>query len=99
MLEESLAAGLNVIVWSFIQLSPLKLTFDISCLYEAQKLISKDVVQLISIGGWNAPHLGTESASVLYNQFSALNKALAKNGFRGFDGIDWDSSPLGPLVR
>ena len=100
-LEESLSAGLNVIVWSFIQLSPLQLTFDTKCLYDAQKIISRDVVQLISIGGWNAPHLGSERAQILYDQFKLFNQNLIKDGFRGFDGLDWDlegnDNPSSPL--
>lgn len=53
-----------------------------------------DTVHLISIGGWNSPHVDTSnSPDDIYEYFHHWNTHIAarpEKGFFGFHGFDWD---------
>eukprot|EP00298_Acanthocystis_sp_HF-20_P004963 c15262_g2_i1.p1 GENE.c15262_g2_i1~~c15262_g2_i1.p1 ORF type:complete len:397 (-),score=176.53 c15262_g2_i1:30-1172(-) len=100
---QSATQGVNVIIWFSINLIRNTTTnqpeiqggpnFD--CVANvAMKLHSMNLetVHLISIGGWDAPHIDTTFSSLQW--WNALqkwnNQTVARGGFLGFDGIDWD---------
>jgi len=50
-------------------------------------------VHLMSIGGWNAPHVTTDfSVEILWNALDNWNKKYIQTdkNWYGFDGFDWD---------
>ena len=51
------------------------------------------VINLISIGGWNSIHVNVNfTAEEYYKEWIEFNKRISKqeSDFYGFDGIDWD---------
>jgi len=56
--------------------------------------LNLEVVHLISVGGWDAPHPdATNTAEVIYEALDNWNKNVVARpnlGFHGFDGFDWD---------
>ena len=93
-LTQAVKNGVNVLVWFSIQLDYNGVSGgpDISCVQNIGSKLPPEVVQLIAIGGWNVPHPHKDrSGEFYYNSFNNWNKnTVAKNGYRGFDGIDWD---------
>lgn len=97
--------GVNVIVWFSINLRTNATTHDphihlginTTCIAETAaglKSQGLETTHLISIGGWDAPHIdttrnGTEwfAAWDRWNMAEVAHPAL---GFDGFDGFDWD---------
>ena len=51
-----------------------------------------EVAHFLSVGGWDAPHVETAtSAAELHAVWRAWNRdVVARPGFAGFDGVDWD---------
>ena len=101
---ESVQNGLNVIIWFSIDMSTnkdkTKPEFTRGPDYnEVAKMIKRfkdnnyEVINLISIGGWNSPHVNTNFSSEEYfKEWIEFNKRISKPefDFYGFDGIDWD---------
>ena len=101
---EAVQNGLNVIIWFSIDMASnednTKPMFKRGPNYEdVAKMIKKfkdnnyNVVNLISIGGWNSPHVNTEFTAEEYLQeWINFNKNISNKeyDFYGFDGIDWD---------
>ena len=96
--------GVNVIIWFSVNIEKGE---DGSCvirggpdydrvaeIVKGLKEGGREVVHLMSIGGWNSPHPDTSFTSE--EMFSALDdwnrKIVARPdlGFDGFDGFDWD---------
>lgn len=97
--------GLNVIIWFSIDLSTDPHTHTPSITRgpnyeEVAAMIHKlneakysDVIHLISIGGWNSPHVSTNhTASEFLECWLNFNRNISNPalGFYGFDGFDWD---------
>ena len=101
---ESVQNGLNVIIWFSIDMSSItdktKPEFTRGPDYnEVAKMIKRfkdnnyEVINLISIGGWNSPHVNTNfTAEEYFKEWIEFNKRISKPelDFYGFDGIDWD---------
>ncbi|CAJ1936537.1 unnamed protein product [Cylindrotheca closterium] len=94
---KSIAAGVNVVVWSFMEISKEISTGEIIITENSlnfdniRQLISKldtegyqDTLHLVSFGGWNGPHLDT---SLTAKQWYEIWKNHVGDIF---DGIDWD---------
>lgn len=106
--------GLNVIIWSFITLgadangNPIVDTSDapdLDCVANVSstlKAMGLATTHMISAGGWGAPHPAvTNDPAAVYQSWKDWNENIvARNGFPGFDGIDWDmegaNSPSSP---
>ena len=101
---EGVQNGLNVIIWFSVDMaanydnsSP---TFsggpDYYCVAKMVKRFKDNnypVVNLISIGGWNSPHVNSDfTAQQYYKEWIKFNEKITseENEFYGFDGIDWD---------
>ena len=93
--------GVNVVMWFAINLDEgLSITNgpDMDCVADIVNRLNvmgyKDVVHLISIGGWNAPHPSTSSSALEtfqnWNKWNTEIIARPEKGFYGFDGFDWD---------
>jgi len=97
--------GVNVVIWFSINLisdakgNPLidDSKINSQCIAEvalALKMQNLPTTHLISIGGWNAPHIDTKfSAKQWWSLLESWNKnVIAKPmlGFHGFDGLDID---------
>lgn len=96
--------GLNVVIWFSIDMSSnddnSKPQFKRGPNYaEVSKMIKRfkdnnyQVINLISIGGWNSPHPNTNfSAEQYFEEWINFNKNISnkEDEFYGFDGIDWD---------
>ena len=97
--------GVNVVMWFAINLSvdpdtgaPMITSGpDMDCVGDIVHKITElglDTVHLISIGGWNAPHVDTSNTpDAIYEYFDYWNRNIAarpEKGFYGFDGFDWD---------
>ena len=101
---ESVQNGLNVIIWFSIDMSTnsdkTKPEFTRGPDYsEVAKMIKRfkdnnyQVINLISIGGWNSIHPNVNfTADEYFKEWIEFNKRLSKPelDFYGFDGIDWD---------
>eukprot|EP01064_Diplonema_japonicum_P018126 TRINITY_DN26817_c0_g1_i1.p1 TRINITY_DN26817_c0_g1~~TRINITY_DN26817_c0_g1_i1.p1 ORF type:complete len:376 (+),score=51.10 TRINITY_DN26817_c0_g1_i1:43-1128(+) len=92
--ETAIENGVNVIVWfamDLVKTGVVAKDLDLQCVARIAKK-HKNVVHLMSIGGWNAPHPHpSRSGSAYWTEFKQWNKALIdKYDFQGFDGIDWD---------
>ena len=88
--------GVNVVIWSFCDIAPdttsgnrrgTKIITNLN-LAEIQQFVqeetNKDLVNLVSFGGWNGPHLNPDlSASKWYEGFREHLGGI-------FDGFDWD---------
>ena len=92
--------GVNVIIWFSINLVRNPLTGlpqvqggpDLSCVAERIREIrqlhnGEQVVNLLSIGGWNSPHPDTHNTPE--DIFAELDRWNLENGSL-FDGFDWD---------
>jgi hypothetical protein len=90
--------GVNVLMWTFINLGAdsdgypeIQSGPNLECakeIIQQIKDLNLDVVHIISIGGWNAPHPDiTNTALDVFQTFDNWNNQF---GFRMFDGIDWD---------
>jgi beta-glucosidase len=101
---ESVQNGLNVIIWFSIDMSSnsdkAKPEFtrgpnyvDVAKMIKRFKDNNFSVINLISIGGWNSPHVNTQYTAEEYLQeWFEFNKRISNEeyNFYGFDGIDWD---------
>ena len=101
---EAVQNGLNVIIWFSVDMSASednkKPIFKRGPNYEdVAKMIKRfkdnnySVINLISIGGWNSPHVNTNfTAQEYFNEWINFNEKISNKecDFYGFDGIDWD---------
>ena len=101
---ESVKNGLNVIIWFALDMLPnideTKPEFKGGPNYSKVAQIIKrfkdnnyQVVNLISVGGWGAPHPNTNfTAEEYYEAWIEFNEKISNEdlGFYGFDGLDWD---------
>ena len=101
---EAVKNGLNVVIWFSINMSSnsdgTKPEFTGGPDYaEVAKMIKRfkdsnyQVINLISIGGWNSPHVNVAFTAEEYlEEWIEFNKRITKPeyDFYGFDGIDWD---------
>ena len=101
---ESVQNGLNVIIWFSIDMSSnsekTKPKFTRGPNYvEVAKMVKRfkdnnySVINLISIGGWNSPHVNVQfTAEEYFQEWKEFNKRISNDqyDFYGFDGIDWD---------
>jgi chitinase len=95
---ESIRNGVNVLMWFSIDLTwrDEKATIgrgpDLSCVAKIYKKIidlDLEVVHMITIGGWNAPHPSTDcTAKEMYQTWKDWNENITN--FPGFQGFDWD---------
>lgn len=96
--------GVNVIVWFSVNIVKGE---DGSCVIEGgpdyQKVAEiamtlkaegREVVHLMSIGGWNSPHPDTSFTSQAIfealDSWNAETVSRSELGWTGFDGFDWD---------
>ncbi len=91
--------GVNVVIWAFYHLSPgaddtsIQNTIDLDCIQHTIHTLDQkgftDTVHLVSMGGWNGPHLDPyfQTASQWYQAW----KALVGNLFHGID-IDFEGN-------
>ncbi len=100
--------GVNVLIWFAINLesyydSNLNKTIpiitngpDFNCvaskIKELKDIYNLNPINLVSIGGWNAPHPVTNiEPEIFYEYFNNWNRNIISTAdFNGFDGIDWD---------
>jgi len=96
--------GVNVIIWFAINLLTNQTSGlpyitggpDYDCVANTISYLNENnlsAVNLISIGGWDAPHPDTKNnGSAYYNAWVQWNleKRVPELGFNGFDGFDWD---------
>lgn len=86
--------GVNVVVWAFYNLSPTHVasssvssSLDLKCIQEMIHQLDEigfdDTVHLVSMGGWNGPHL--DPYFVTAQQWYGAWKALVGNVFHGLD--------------
>ena len=101
---EGVQNGLNVIIWFSIDMASnednTKPMFKRGPNYEdVGKMIKRfkdnnySVINFLSIGGWNSPHVNTNfTAEQYFKEWLNFNKKITneENDFYGFDGIDWD---------
>ena len=99
---EAVENGINVLIWFSIDMSSdetnKKPKFtrgpnydDVAKMVEKIKKNNYDIINLISIGGWNSAHVNTNfTAEEYFNEWIEFNKNISKGEFFGFDGIDWD---------
>ena len=101
---EAVKNGLNVIIWFALDMSSnsnsTKPEFkggpDYSKVVQTIKNLTENnynVINLISVGGWGAPHPDTRfTAEEYYEEWIKFNKRISneESGFFGFDGLDWD---------
>ncbi|CEM26497.1 unnamed protein product [Vitrella brassicaformis CCMP3155] len=115
---QAVEEGVNVVIWFSIDLAVNETTGrpevfvrpDLDCIAEKAAILKEkglETTHLISIGGWNSPHPDTSNtAKDVYLEFDRWNREdVARGGFGGFDGIDWDvegnddlSSPFNELT-
>jgi len=93
--------GVNVVIWmatnmvaSNESLPEISGHVDFDCIasialqLEAENLTT---THLISFGGWDAPHPDTRFTAVQWwSVWKLWNSLAARDGWAGFDGIDWD---------
>ena len=101
-LYEAVENGINIIIWFSIDLishpETKKPFISRGLNYEKLSKITKkikennyNIINLISIGGWNSPHLDIKhSAEEYFQTFLEFNTKISNEFFDGFDGIDWD---------
>jgi len=96
--------AVNVIIWAFINMvknpsgqPTIQHGLNFQCIAQIVKRLrdmNLDTVHLISIGGWDSPHIDTSFSAEdwLKVWINWNNNTVAKPdlGFFGFDGIDWD---------
>ena len=96
--------GCNVIIWFAINLvkdangnQEIQGGPDMDCVAGiVLKLKSQEieVAHLISVGGWNAPHIDASFSSsqwwAFFKKWNSDKVSKPEQGFFGFDGIDWD---------
>eukprot|EP00037_Helgoeca_nana_P015600 m.146195 g.146195 ORF g.146195 m.146195 type:complete len:375 (+) comp23094_c0_seq5:16-1140(+) len=93
--------GVNVINWFAANLAVVEGTptvqhqLNLSCVaWVAAELRRKQLptAHILSIGGWNAPHVDTTlHGAEWWALFEKWNReTVARDGFAGFDGFDWD---------
>lgn len=82
-IAKAVASGVNVLFWSFISYDGEINGLGGPTLAAVQKA-HPDVVNIASIGGWNAPFPSPLEA----DQF--VKKFVAWNADKKFDGLDWD---------
>ena len=101
---EAVQNGLNVIIWFSVDMAAnednTKPIFKRGPNYEdVGKMIKRfkdnnySVINLLSIGGWNSPHVNTNfTAEEYFQEWINFNDKITnkENDFYGFDGIDWD---------
>ena len=99
---EGVQNGLNVIIWFSIDMASnednTKPMFKRGPNYEdVGKMIKRfkdnnySVINLLSIGGWNSPHVNTNfTAEQYFKEWLNFNKKITneENDFYGFGGID-----------
>jgi hypothetical protein len=96
--------GLNVVIWSFIELVPdadgnpgfdFSRAPDLDCVAQTALALEQQgfaTTHMVSVGGWAGPHpLPTNNAAASYKLWKNWNEnVVARDGWKGFDGIDWD---------
>ena len=101
---EAVQNGLNVIIWFSVDMSSnpdkTKPEFSRGPNYtEVAKMTKRfkdnnyQIINLISIGGWNSPHVNEQfTAEEYFKEWIEFNKRISNPefDFYGFDGIDWD---------
>lgn len=99
---DAVTSGLNVVIWSFINLGSdaqgnptilLDQAPDFDCvanLANEMKARNLNTTHMISIGGWGSPHPAiTNNPHAVYQSWKDWNeKVVARNGWPGFDGMD-----------
>lgn len=97
-LTQSLKDGVNVMIWSFINMDGpfpnnkpvFNTNINPQCVQQVKKYAQEkklNTVHIVSVGGWNAKHPSTIfSAAQWWDYFQEWNH---KNNLY-FDGIDWD---------
>lgn len=96
-------AGVNVINWFAINLiwnstsqkPEIQCTLNLSCVAETALTLqgmNLTTSHIITVGGWNAPHPSPKlDGRAWWAVFDDWNSNIvARRGFAGFDGIDWD---------
>lgn len=99
----SARSGVNVINWFAINLVTrdgvpvIEHQLNLTCVALTAwrlKLEGLGTAHLITVGGWDAPHVNTSlTGSEWWEKFNKWNReevASLAFGFNGFDGIDWD---------
>ena len=101
---EAVQNGLNVVIWFQLNLASnedgsfpiFQGGPDYSCVAKMVKRFKDNgysVINLISAGGWNSPHVNTDfTAEQYFKEWIKFNEKISseENEFYGFDGIDWD---------
>ena len=93
--------GVNVLVWFAIELvlgssgaAVITGGPNLTCVAETATGLAAAglrTTHMISVGGWDAPHpVASVSAEAWWRAWSEWNAAAAREGWGGFDGIDWD---------
>ena len=105
MIIDAVKNGLNIVIWFSIDMTtdPVTKKPKFARGPDYKKVASQikkmkqqgytDVIHLISIGGWNSPHVSVlNTAEEYYEEFERFNKEISTEDgfFEGFDGIDWD---------
>ena len=98
VVDDAIDRGVNVIIWFAANLiggadPRVEVDLDLECV-KKRILQYPNVVHLMSIGGWNAPHVNELSGQEWFNIWTSWNEEI------GFHGIDWDlegnDSPSSP---
>ena len=101
---EAVQNGLNVIIWSQVDIisdnenkKPIfNGNIDYNCVAKMKKKFIENnyyVINLISVGGWNCPHINSNYSPKEYlKEWISFNERIYSTGnyFFGFDGINWD---------
>ena len=99
---EAVQNGLNVIIWFSVDLTSkdgkpnISRGPDYTCVAKMVKRFKDNnyqVINLLSIGGWNSPHPDTtHSAAEYFTEWVNFNQRISNPSlsFYGFDGFDWD---------
>jgi chitinase len=101
---QSVINGVNVVIWFSIDLGVDALGNpeiqrglpDYKCIAKVNREVKDlgfQIVNLITVGGWNAKHPDTRVTPMqMYQEFLKWNQQVVAQDeyFTGFDGLDWD---------
>ena len=101
---EAVQNGLNTIIWFSVDLSSNPQTHrpeitrgpnyqDVAKMIKRFRDNGYNIINLLSIGGWNTPHPDTaHSGKEYFEAWLELNRKISNEEleFYGFDGFDWD---------
>ncbi|KAJ3354400.1 hypothetical protein HDU83_005325 [Entophlyctis luteolus] len=111
-LVQAVADGVNVLIWFAVNLVGGGVSGgpDLACVRDiAHKIAARgfvDTVHLISVGGWNAPHIDTAGHSPeeyyaawhKWNSQAVADPVLFPSGFHGFDwDLEGNDDPRSPF--